>query len=119
MNPTINLKTPLIRLTNLEKTLGWTGQLWAKCEFQNPTGSFKDRGSVVEINQALKQNKKGVVCASTGNLAISVAAFATQKNLPCVVFIPQQTSSNKLKQATTRGAVLKKVINYDQCVIKA
>lgn len=112
--------TPLIRLFNLEKQLSWRGELWAKCEYQNPTGSFKDRGSLVEIAQAIKLNKSGVVCASTGNMAASLAAYAARAGLACVVIIPKSTPIGKLKQASICGTKLIKVNGtYDDCVIEA
>lgn len=112
--------TPLIRLYNLEQKIQWQGELWAKCEYQNPTGSFKDRGSYAEILEALKQNKKGVICASTGNMAASLSAFAARVNLPCIVVVPANTPKSKLQQALVAGAQLIEVNgNYDTCVGKA
>lgn len=112
--------TPLIRLSMLEKALQWRGELWAKCEYQNPTGSFKDRGSVTEIGEAIKQKKNGVVCASTGNMAASLSAYATRVGLPCIVVIPQGTPIAKLQQALMYGATLIEIDgNYDCCVLEA
>ncbi len=112
--------TPLLRLENLESILNWKGQIWAKAEYQNPTGSFKDRGSVKEITEAIKQNKKGIVCASTGNMAASLAAFAAKYRLPCLVIVPKNTPKAKLAQALICGAKLIEVDgNYDSCVNKA
>ncbi len=112
--------TPLLQLINLEEILKWKGQIWAKAEYQNPTGSFKDRGSILEIGQALKEKKKGIVCASTGNMAASLAAYAARNKLCCLVVIPSSTPKNKLKQALISGAKLYKINgNYDQCVEKA
>ncbi len=112
--------TPLIRLYNLEKKLSWKGQLWAKCEYQNPTGSFKDRGSVAEILKALKENKKGIVCASTGNMAASLSAYAARASLRCIVVLPKGTPNSKLQQAIITGAKLVAINgNYDSCVGKA
>lgn len=112
--------TPLIRLMMLEKMFQWRGQLWAKCEYQNPTGSFKDRGSVTEVQEALRRNKKGVVCASTGNMAASLSAYATRVGLTCIVVIPKGTPVAKLQQALMYGATLIEVNgNYDVCVIEA
>ncbi len=109
--------TPLLRLSNIEKLLNWRGEIWAKAEYQNPTGSFKDRGSLLEIKQALKKQKKGVVCASTGNMAASLAAYAARINLPCYVVVPTDTPNSKLSQALVCGAKLIKVNgNYDQCI---
>ncbi len=109
--------TPLFRLSRLERALNWQGELWAKAEYLNPTGSFKDRGSVFEVNEALKQGKKGVVCASTGNMAASLAAYAARVLLTCVVVIPKGTPDTKLKQALICGAQLIKIEgSYDMCV---
>ena len=112
--------TPLIRLFNLERLFDWQGQIWAKAEYQNPTGSFKDRGSIVEVKEALKQKKSGVICASTGNMAASISAYATKAKLNCIVVVPENTPENKLRQALVCGAKLIKVNgNYDVCVKKA
>lgn len=112
--------TPLIRLYQLEKYFSWQGELWAKCEYQNPTGSFKDRGSIVEISEAIRLQKNGIVCASTGNMAASLAAYAARACLPCFVFVPAETPTSKLRQALIAGAKIVKVDGvYDDCVEKA
>lgn len=112
--------TPLLRLYSIEKKLGWQGNLWAKCEYQNPTGSFKDRGSIVEISEAIRQKKSGVVCASTGNMAASLSAYAARAKLPCRVVIPKGTQPGKIKQSLANGAYIVEVKgNYDACVEKA
>ena len=88
MNNSLSLgegNTPLIRLFNLETLLNWKGEIWVKAEYQNPTGSFKDRGSVTEITDALNQKKQGVICASTGNMAASLSAYASRVSLKCFV----------------------------------
>lgn len=112
--------TPLVRLFNMEMELNWRGQIWAKCEYQNPTGSFKDRGSVTEITEALAQNKTGIVCASTGNMAASLSAYAARTNLTCWVIVPKETPQGKIRQALANGAqVIKVEGNYDTCVYEA
>lgn len=116
--PTLTLgegNTPLLKLNNLSKQLSFA--LWAKCEFTNPTGSFKDRGSVVEICKAIELKKKGVVCASTGNMAASLAAYAARAGIACIVVVPKETPENKLRQALICKAKLNKIAgNYDDCV---
>jgi threonine synthase len=107
--------TPLLKLERLSQMFGI--ELWAKCEFLNPTGSFKDRGSVVEIAKALELGKKGVVCASTGNMAASLSAYAAKAGLRCRVVVPASTPESKLQQALVCGSTLEKVAgNYDVCV---
>lgn len=110
--------TPLLRLRRLSGQLGC--DLWAKCEFANPTGAFKDRGSIVEVAQARALGRNGVVCASTGNMAASLAAYAAKAGLPCKVVVPDDTPSAKLRQAIMSGAVLIRVEGtYDDCVALA
>lgn len=112
--------TPLIRLNNIEKLLLWKGEILAKAEYQNPTGSFKDRGSVTEVAEALKKGKRGIVCASTGNMAASLASYSTKAKVKCLVVCPNITPENKLKQAILCGARLIKIKgSYDLCVEKA
>ena len=110
--------TPLIPLPVLSQTYGC--ELWAKCEMQNPTGSFKDRGSVIEIAKALELGKSGVVCASTGNMAASLSAYAARAGFRCIAVIPAKTPVSKLQQATAYGAKLVEVPGtYDECVLVA
>jgi len=112
--------TPLIRLINTEQFLNWQAEIWAKAEYQNPTGSFKDRGSILEIIEAFQKNKEGVVCASTGNMAVSLSAYAARAKLNCLVVVPENTPENKLKQALICGSKLIKIKgNYEECVKKA
>ena len=112
--------TPLFRLNNLENFLKRKGRIWAKAEYLNPTGSFKDRGSTAEIREATRLNKRGIVCASTGNMAASLAAYTARAKLSCIVVIPKNTPSGKLRQAKLCRATLIEVNgNYDNCVRKA
>lgn len=79
-------------------------KLYFKNEGLNPTGAFKDRGSFVEINKAKELGYKSVCVASTGNMAASVAAYCSQANLPCFVFVPENTPKGKLAQSLSYGA---------------
>ena len=107
--------TPLIILKNISKSLGVT--IYAKCENQNPTGSFKDRGSVIEVLKAKELNKKGVICASTGNMALSLSSFAAKQNIRCVDVVPAWTNNLKIKQMKRCGGDLILVDGpYDKCV---
>jgi threonine synthase len=93
-------------------------ELRLKHQGNNPTGSFKDTGMTVAVTQAKKLGVKRVVCASTGNTAASLAAYAAQADLACEIMVPQgQVSNAKLAQALDYGA---KVIaiegNFDDCM---
>lgn len=94
--------TELKRLDRLSELYG--ADIWAKLEFQNPSGCFKDRGSFIEVRKAIELNADAICLASTGNMAASVAMFAGYYKLPCFVFVPDTTSEAKLAQATIFGA---------------
>ena len=80
--------TPLIRADRLAKRLG-IRELWIKNDAVNyPTLSFKDRVVSVALSRARELGFTTVACASTGNLANSVAANAAAAGLKAYVFIP-------------------------------
>lgn len=95
--------TPLYRCKNLCKELGMDN-IYLKNEGRNPTGAFKDRGTMVEITKAVEMGKKAIVCASTGNMAASVSAYAAQANIPCYIIVPEGTPIGKLSQTLSYGA---------------
>lgn len=78
--------------------------LLLKNEAQNPTGSFKDRESVLAVNKALQFRKKSVSCVSSGNAAASLAAYAARVGLGCFVFMPATASRGKVSQCSVHGA---------------
>ncbi len=76
-----------------------------KNEGQNPTGSFKDRGLTVGVTHARSLQRSRVICASTGNTAASLAAYAARASLECIVLVPAGgVAQGKLAQATFEGA---------------
>jgi len=78
--------------------------LWLKTETTNPTGSFKDRGSTIEITRAKELNVASLCCASTGNMGASVAAYAAKADMKCKVFLPTNVSKGKIQQIKIYGA---------------
>src|SRR5436305_2998873 len=79
--------TPLVRADRLAAELG-LGELWLKNDTLNPTGSFKDRVVAVALARARAMGFKVAACASTGNLANSVAAHAARAGMTSYGFIP-------------------------------
>lgn len=85
--------------------VGWTrlskstefDNLLLKYEFDNPTGSFKDRGSVVEIAKAKEFGYHEVTCASTGNMAYSVAYYSKIYGIRSVIFISKDANRDKIR----------------------
>ncbi len=67
-----------------------------KFEFENPTHSFKDRGSVIEVAKAKEYGYNRIVCASTGNMAYSIAYYAKLYGIEASVFISKSANKDKL-----------------------
>ncbi len=89
------------------RTADWAGlrQLSFKHLGWNPTGSFKDLGMTVGMTEARYTGAKVVACASTGNTAASLAAYAARAGITGRVYLPAgQASNNKLAQALDFGA---------------
>lgn len=95
------LATPLSKSNVLGKQLGF--DLSFKIEAKNPTGSFKDRGSAVEISVAKELGAKAVILASTGNMAASCACYAAAAKIPCFVLVPEGVPLAKLAQVNAFG----------------
>ncbi len=88
--------TPLKRAENLGKLLGLENLYIKDDSVNHPTLSFKDRVVSVALSKAKEFGFDTVACASTGNLANSVAAHAAQSGLNCFVFIPANLESQKI-----------------------
>ena len=108
--------TPLIKLSNLSRSVGNKHTIYGKFEGLNPTGSFKDRGMTLAVSMAKNQGKKAVICASTGNTSASAAAYAARAGMACFVIIPEgKIAFGKLSQALIHGAqVLQIRGNFDE-----
>ncbi len=80
-------------------------RFFLKHEGENPTGSFKDRGMTVGVTMANLLGARAVACASTGNTSASLASYAAQSGLPCIVFLPSaHVAGGKLAQSLAYGA---------------
>ncbi len=87
--------TPLVRSRRVAQKLGMAN-LYFKNEGLNPTGSFKDRGTVVGIQRALDLGFKAVGTVSSGNMAGSMAAFAARAGLDCFIMVSSKILPEKL-----------------------
>ncbi len=79
-------------------------ELYIKHEEQNPTGCFKDRESAVVISEAVKRGYKKVYVVSSGNAALSTAAYAQKAEINCVAYVPRKTSNEKKSLIKLFGA---------------
>jgi threonine synthase len=105
--------TPLIPAPRLGDALG-LDDLWLKNDTVNPTWSFKDRVVTVALTAARAFGFDTVACASTGNLANSVAAHAAKVGFDAYVFIPSDLEPTKVLASAVYGPNLVAVNgNYD------
>ncbi|HEY2397426.1 MAG TPA: threonine synthase [Solirubrobacteraceae bacterium] len=105
--------TPLIRADRLAKRLGLR-EVWVKNDAANPTHSFKDRVVSVAVTRARELGFETIACASTGNLANSVAAHGAALGLESFVFIPSDLEEQKVLATGIYGTNVVAVRgNYD------
>ena len=105
--------TPLVRAHNLGNALGLKN-VYVKNDTVNPTFSFKDRPVSIASSKALEFGFETLACASTGNLAGSVAAHAAKAGLRAVIFIPADLEPSKIAGALAYSPTLVAVDgNYD------
>jgi threonine synthase len=105
--------TPLIRADRLAERLGLR-EVWVKNDAANPTHSFKDRVVSVASARARELGYEVLACASTGNLANSVAAHGAALGMETYVFVPSDLEEQKILATGVYGTNLVKVRgNYD------
>ena len=106
--------TPLLRCKNLGRKLG-LDNLYIKNDSVNPSFSFKDRVVTVAATKAREFGFDTLACASTGNLACSVAAHAARAGMKAVVFIPADLEHGKVVGAAIYNPTLVAVDgSYDE-----
>lgn len=106
--------TPLVRAHKLGRALGLDNLYLKNDSVSFPTLSFKDRVTSVAVNKALEFGLEAVGCASTGNLANSVAANAAAAGLPSYILIPESLEKSKITATQIYGArVIAVRGNYD------
>jgi threonine synthase len=110
--------TPLYDAPRATEYCGLRAPLSLKHQGCNPTGSFKDTGMTTAVTQARILGARIVVCASTGNTAASLAAYAARADLKCAILVPRgQVSHAKLAQSLDYGAtVLELEGNFDDAM---
>ena len=106
--------TPLVRCTRLAERLG-VSELYIKDDSVNhPTLSYKDRVVSVAATRAIELGFEVLACASTGNLANSVAAHAARLGIDCCVFIPDNLEAGKVAgSAIFKPTILAVAGTYD------
>lgn len=97
--------TPLVALRHLGGKTG-VRTIFAKNEGQNPTGSFKDRGTAVAVQKAAELGFRRIGTVSTGNMAASTAAYGARADLETLVLLKEGTSITSLRAAGIFGPKL-------------
>lgn len=103
--------TPLISCDDLAERVG-VAELLVKNETINPTLSFKDRAMALGVSLAQDAGARGVVAASTGNTAVSAAAYAARAHLEARIYCGTEAARQawtKLSSATAYGATVETV----------
>ncbi len=118
-DPVVSLEegsTPLVPAPRLSARIG--AEVHLKLEGANPTGSFKDRGMTCAISAAVREGAQVAICASTGNTAASLAAYAARAGLRGAVIVPEgKIATGKLAQALMHGArVIALRGNFDEAL---
>jgi threonine synthase len=118
-DPIVSLQegsTPLVQAPRLSERVG--ADVWLKLEGANPTGSFKDRGMTCAVSAAVREGAQAVICASTGNTAAALAAYAARAGIRGVVIVPEgKIAMGKLAQALMHGAqVISLHGNFDRAL---
>lgn len=81
-----------------------TPAVWVKADYEQPTGSFKDRGASVMIGVALRLGVDSIVVDSSGNAGKAAAAHAARAGMACVVYLPAGTAATKVEAMAGYGA---------------
>ncbi len=92
----------------LKKEL-YGARIYLKMDQYMPTGSFKDRGSVVLVNKLKEMGIEEVVEDSSGNAGASIAAYCAAAGIKCRIYVPENTSDARLGQIAAYGADIVKV----------
>jgi threonine synthase len=105
--------TPLV-------TREWDGApVRFKLESQMPTGSFKDRGTVVMLNHLLEVGVGPIHEDSSGNAGSSIATYAAAAGIACRIFVPASAPRGKVVQIAASGAAVEAILGTRQAVTEA
>jgi len=110
--------TPLLAGDDALQRFAGIDGLWLKNETQNPTWSFKDRGSLTCIAMAKEMGETVTATISTGNMGHSMAAYGARAGIQVLVFVPEFTAEEKLLAMAVHGAQVIKVTAPDYSAMK-
>ena len=110
MNTTQNLSmgegnTPLVSLQTLARKWGMQ-KIWAKAEYLNPTGSYKDRIARTTMLEALSQGCRGWLGTSSGNGGAAMSAYGARAGLPGILCIIATAPAEKVASIKPYGVLM-------------
>lgn len=94
--------TPLVKLKIASEQTG--GEIFLKFEGANPTGSFKDRGSVLTVEHASRNGYDEIALVTTGSAGVSMSHWAGKKDITTTIYAPTTTPKEKLEKMLHAGA---------------
>ena len=106
--------TPVRTLKNCSRAYGC--RVYGKLEIYNPTGSHKDRESEEIVRCALRKSIRDLAIASTGNAAISLAAYSYFQALKCHVYLPSSIAVERLVQIQAYHPTIKYAGTYEEAI---
>ena len=103
-------KTPLLELTNIEKSFGLKAKILAKLEYFNPAGSVKDRVALEMINEAERSGKlkpsSVIIEPTSGNTGIGLSSVAAARGYKTIIVMPDTMSLERRQLMLAYGAEL-------------
>ena len=99
--------TPIIRLNSISSDFELN--IFAKLEYMNPTGSFKDRGSSMMISALKEFGISEIVEDSSGNAGASISAYSAYSKIQSHIFVPDNAPKNKISQIELYGSKVHKI----------
>jgi len=97
--------TPLHKAERLAEKIGLR-EVYLKDETRNPTNSFRDRCGTLMVSNALDLKYDSVICASSGNIGASLAAYCAKSNIICHIIVPKMVDMGKMAQMLIYDAVI-------------
>ncbi|MBN2071692.1 MAG: pyridoxal-phosphate dependent enzyme [Candidatus Krumholzibacteriota bacterium] len=108
--------TSFVRARNTEKEVGLR-QIFFKYEGGNPSGTQKDRIAFAQSMDALRRGFDSITVATCGNYGVALSLAASLAGLRCVVFIPKDYHTSRVREMTDLGAeVRREGEDYERCV---
>jgi threonine synthase len=110
--------TPLLRADESLQRFTGVEKLLLKNETQNPTWSFKDRGSLTCLAMAKEMGERITATISTGNMGHSIAAYGAASGIRAVIFAPESTPEVKITSMAVHGATIVRIKTPDYSMMK-